>query len=65
MKTFNKGTQVIFKSGGPQMTVEDVRSDGKLWCSWMKGDEKDGEWFEPETLDPYKGDYPTMTNPIY
>ena len=36
---FNPGDLVKLKSGGPTMTVEQVRTDlaGKLQCVWFKG----------------------------
>lgn len=54
---FEIGDVVRLKSGGPEMTVEDI--DRKLygdkdgaWCTWFNAEgKKVKDWFDPATLD--------------
>jgi uncharacterized protein YodC (DUF2158 family) len=53
MAQFKVGDVVRLKSGGPQMTVKEVRRDGKLACIWFDDKNKhDGGVFVSEMLDP-------------
>jgi uncharacterized protein YodC (DUF2158 family) len=46
---FKAGDVVVLKSGGPKMTVMEVRSDGLL-CRWFAGNESKIDVFEPVTV---------------
>lgn len=56
---FKPGDIVQLKSGGPAMTVSEIRTSygsGKFegyWCEWFKGASKERAAFEEETLKPY------------
>ena len=49
---FKKGDVVRLKSGGPKMTVSEIRSDDTLFCRWFdnKNNPQQGE-FNPEELE--------------
>ena len=57
--TFKPGDIVQLKSGGPAMTVSELKEhhmtrkfDG-YYCEWFKGASKERAHFEEDTLKPY------------
>lgn len=60
MASFAPGDVVQMKSGGPIMTVEDVRDDGKVICHWF-GDKNKQEMgvFPAAVLEKYD------SSPVY
>jgi uncharacterized protein YodC (DUF2158 family) len=52
---YKAGDVVHLKSGGPKMTVTEVRMwNGKMrvWCEWFSGDKNSSDSFPPESLKP-------------
>lgn len=47
---FDEGTLVCLKTGGPLMTVEDVRSDGCVGTVWFSDGEVHRDGFHPSHL---------------
>lgn len=45
------GDVVQLKSGGPRMTVSEVKSSDKIGCVWFEGDDKKASYFPSETLE--------------
>lgn len=46
---FKPGDVVRLKSGGPKMTVAEIR-EGRVLCQWFTGDKREIAGFEPATL---------------
>lgn len=46
------GQVVVFKSGGPEMTVTDVAPDGTATCMWFYEGEVSEDKFNPLFLEP-------------
>jgi uncharacterized protein YodC (DUF2158 family) len=50
-RDFEKGEIVTLKSGGPNMTVDDITSyDGKVVTVWFAGAKRESASFNPESL---------------
>lgn len=47
-----KGDVVELKSGGPHMTIDEIKSGGRVYYLWFKGNERDSGLFDSETLKP-------------
>ena len=49
-----EGTSMGCRSG-PVMTVDALRPDldGKLYCIWFEGSDRQSGFFNPETLNPF------------
>jgi len=50
MYEFRKGDLVRLKSGGPKMTVAEIRDDYKVVCDYFVGNERKSEVFDPKVL---------------
>jgi len=50
MYEFRKGDLVRLKSGGPKMTVAEIREDYKVVCDFFVGNERKSEVFDPKVL---------------
>jgi len=44
------GDVVQLKSGGPHMTIDEVRKDGDVRCVWFSGDKPEHAVFKPDVL---------------
>jgi uncharacterized protein YodC (DUF2158 family) len=54
---FAVGDIVKLKSGGPEMTVNDVPTgSGSYLCQWFAGKKLESGRFPPDSLDPVKAD---------
>jgi uncharacterized protein YodC (DUF2158 family) len=49
--TFRVGEVVMLRSGGPEMTVTDVRPDGIIMVAWFGGAVLKTGAFQDQTLD--------------
>ena len=56
---FKAGDVVQLKSGGPAMTVGEIRFDGWVSCTWFDGGKDKSRYFEPELLQIYNPPAPT------
>ena len=52
MGQWKPGDVVVLKSGGPTMTVANVRQDGKVVCEWFDDNKPQGRAFDPDVLEP-------------
>ena len=51
MAQWNVGDLVMFKSGGPQMTVRTIKGDGNVYCEWFDDKKQpQGRAFAPDQL---------------
>jgi uncharacterized protein YodC (DUF2158 family) len=50
---FQPGDVVQLKSGGPPMTIDEVRTDGTLLCQWFVGSKKFVDVFSSATVAKY------------
>ena len=54
MNEFKPGDVIELKSGGPEMTVDQVAKDGlghtMVWCDWFDGSKKITATFPPTSL---------------
>lgn len=50
---FKPGDIVQLKSGGPSMTVSELKN-GQYHCQWFKGASKESAYFREETLKMYE-----------
>ena len=50
MDDLKVGDVVRLKSGGPKMTVEDIREGGDIYCCWFDDNAKKGDIFKREIL---------------
>ena len=50
MYEFRKGDLVKLKSGGPKMTLAEIRDDHKVVCDYFVNNERKSEIFEPQVL---------------
>jgi uncharacterized protein YodC (DUF2158 family) len=48
---FKRGDQVVLKSGGPTMTIDEIVTDG-VWTVWFAGPKRERAHFHAESLDP-------------
>lgn len=55
MAQFNAGDIVQLKSGGPKMTVTEIKAGG-VWCVWFAGSKREREYFTTESLIPVPAD---------
>ncbi|WP_186206861.1 YodC family protein [Burkholderia gladioli] len=44
------GDIVKLKSGGPDMTIHEIASDGEYQCQWFAGKKLESGWFKSEAL---------------
>ncbi|CAJ0561823.1 TPA: DUF2158 domain-containing protein [Proteus mirabilis] len=51
MSNFNIGDVVVLKSGGPKMTVSEVRNDNYVTCVWFEDKQTHTQAFVSETLE--------------
>lgn len=50
MADWKKGDIAELKSGGPEMTVEELHSGDKVECTWFYGDKLSSRIFDSEAL---------------
>ena len=50
-KIFKVGDVVRLKSGGPAMTVQSVKAEGRLFCQWFVEGEPHSEYFHADSLE--------------
>jgi uncharacterized protein YodC (DUF2158 family) len=48
---FKVGDVVVLKSGGPQMTVDEIRTSKSVHCMWFNDEERKGNWFDIVTIE--------------
>ncbi len=50
MANLKNGDVVYLKSGGPQMTIQEIRDDGIALCVWFDGKQKFENVFKLDNL---------------
>jgi len=55
---FQPGDVVQLRSGGPAMTVQEIRADGDVLCVWFDGKQKNRALFQHILLAPYSSSVP-------
>ena len=51
MDNFQEGDVVRLKSGGPGMTIKQIRDNGELFCQWFDGNNVKDDYFNPSSLE--------------